>query len=83
MGQVVFGAIRGSRSLSWLEPPLQKLAAELCQREQCSQADLMDSAAAAYPRLTHTHAVRSYLMRYIRSAATEAGHKAAGHGKDS
>jgi hypothetical protein len=66
--------------LLWLEYPLQKLALELCQRERWSESDLMDAADTAFPHLLHTEAIHSYLMRYLRAASTEAGHKAAGHG---
>ena len=54
---------------------------EVCRREKWDQEQVIDAAEAAFPDRPHASALESYLFRYFRSAATEAGHKAAGHGE--
>ena len=68
------------RSLVWLDDALMEGLLEICRREQWSEEQVLDAAEAASPHRTHTSALQSYLFRYFRSAATEAGHRAAGHG---
>ncbi len=53
---------------------------ELCARERLDEAQVKDMAHAAFPDRPLIEALHSYVMRYFRSAAAEAGHKAAGHG---
>jgi hypothetical protein len=54
---------------------------ELCARERLDEAQVKDMAHAAFPDRPLIEAMYSYLMQYSRDAATEAGHKAAGHGR--
>ena len=68
------------RSLVWLDDALMEGLLEICRREQWSEEQVIDAAEAAFPHRTHTNALQGYLFRYFRSAANEAGHKAAGHG---
>ncbi|HEX5325706.1 MAG TPA: ribbon-helix-helix domain-containing protein [Acetobacteraceae bacterium] len=74
---VVAGSGRTSMRL---EPELWDALLEVCQREGQDLHTVIrgiDSSRSAGGR---TSAVRVFLLHYYRSAATEAGHAAAGHG---
>ena len=54
---------------------------EIVDREQASVAEICSLVEARRsPRETLTEAFRSYVLNYFRAAATEEGHKRAGHG---
>ena len=54
---------------------------EAAAREGLSLHDFCTGVAKRRGAYSMTAAIRVYLLRYFRGAATEAGHKAAGHGK--
>ena len=65
------------RTTMRLEPELWSALAEICQRERVSLSELVRRVDSPEGR---TSAVRIYALTYFRAAATEAGHRAAGHG---
>lgn len=72
-------ALRGRTSMR-LEPELWDALEEICNRESLSLAEVIKQIE----RLGHpggrTSAVRVHVLSYFRRAATEAGHRAVGHG---
>ena len=60
-----------------LEPELWEALGEICRRERWSLSELVRQVDLAGSR---TSSVRIYALSYFRAAATEAGHRAAGHG---
>lgn len=73
-------AERGRTSIR-LEPELWDALQEICRREQVGLGELVrrieQAGGSAGGR---TSAVRVYVMSYFREAATEEGHRRAGHG---
>ena len=63
-----------------LEPELWTALLEVCQREGHDVHALIRAVDAARHAGGRTSAVRVFLLQYYRSAATESGHAAAGHG---
>ncbi len=72
-------AVRGRSSMR-LEPEIWDALAEICSREQMPIADLVQRVEASLTSGGRTSAVRIFAFEYFRAAATEAGHRAAGHG---
>lgn len=73
-------AHRGRTSMR-LEPELWDALEEICHRESMSLAEVVQRIEAyRYPG-GRTSAVRVHVLGYFRDAATEAGHRAAGHGE--
>ena len=62
-----------------LEPELWSALDEMCQRERLTITMAIQAIEAAAPSGSRTSAVRVHLMRYFREAATEEGHRRAGH----
>jgi hypothetical protein len=54
--------------------------AEICRRERIDTAELVRRAEAESHSGGRTSAMRAHLLRYFRAAATEEGHRTAGHG---
>lgn len=73
-------AERGRTSIRF-EPELWDSLEEICRREQVGLGELVrrieQSSGEAGGR---TSAVRVFVLRYFREAATEEGHRRAGHG---
>ncbi len=63
-----------------LEPELWDALEEMCRREHMAIRDVMRRIGAKAPPGGRTSAVRVEVLDYFRAAATEAGHRAAGHG---
>jgi predicted DNA-binding ribbon-helix-helix protein len=63
-----------------LEPELWDALLEICQREEKDLHSVIKGVDATRHAGGRTSAVRVFLLQYFRSAATEAGHSAAGHG---
>lgn len=63
-----------------LEPELWEALLEVCQREGHDVHALIRTIDATRHAGGRTSAVRVFLLQYYRTAATEAGHAAAGHG---
>jgi predicted DNA-binding ribbon-helix-helix protein len=54
---------------------------EICRREHQTLHEICTVIENQRGLLSLTAAVRVFILTYFRAAATEAGHKAAGHGK--
>lgn len=63
-----------------LEPELWSALEEICLREKQNLATLVQNVERARNSGGRTSAVRVHIVDYFRSAATEAGHRAVGHG---
>ena len=72
-------AERGRTSMR-LEPELWEALSEICDREDRAIGDLIRQAEQSAPAGSRPSAVRVYIVRYFREAATETGHRHAGHG---
>ena len=63
-----------------LEPELWSALEEICHRESMTLADLVKSIERRGHPGGRTSAVRVFVLTYFRNAASEEGHRAAGHG---
>jgi predicted DNA-binding ribbon-helix-helix protein len=72
-------AARGRTSMR-LEPELWDALLEICLREDLDASELVRQIEAKGHAGGRTSAVRVYVLTYYRTAATEHGHLAAGHG---
>lgn len=72
-------AERGRTSMR-LEPELWDALAEICRRERTSPSELCRRLERSGLPGGRTSAMRVFIVTYFRSAATEEGHRAAGHG---
>ncbi len=63
-----------------LEPELWAALEEMCQRENLTVTMAIRAIESAHSPGSRTSAVRVHLLRYFRQAATEEGHRLAGHG---
>jgi predicted DNA-binding ribbon-helix-helix protein len=72
-------AERGRTSMR-LEPELWDVLLEICEREGQDISSLVRTIESAGHSGGRTGAVRVFVLTYYRSAATEAGHMACGHG---
>ena len=70
---------RGRTSMR-MEPELWDALLEICQRERRDMSQLVRSIEEVGHSGGRTSAVRVFVLEYFRSAATETGHEAAGHG---
>jgi predicted DNA-binding ribbon-helix-helix protein len=71
---------RLGRTSMRLEPELWSALDEPCRREGLTLAGLVQRIEAASHLGGRTSAVRVYALSYFRAAATELGHRDAGHG---
>jgi predicted DNA-binding ribbon-helix-helix protein len=72
--------VRGRRTSVRLEPALWDALREICRREAKSVHDLITEIAELRIQSTLTASIRVFLMNYFKAAATEDGHRRAGHG---
>lgn len=73
--------ISGRRTSVRLEPEMWDGLREICQRERSSLHQVCTTASLQKAEDTSlTAAIRVFVMRYFRLAATEEGHAKAGHG---
>ena len=63
-----------------MEPEVWDAIEEMCRREGMTHKELIPMVEATYGGNNLTSAVRAHVLTYFRRAATEEGHKAAGHG---
>jgi predicted DNA-binding ribbon-helix-helix protein len=63
-----------------LEPELWDALEEMCQRERLATRDMVRRIGARAAPGGRTSAVRTGVLGYFRAAATEQGHRNAGHG---
>lgn len=73
-------AERGRTSMR-LEPELWNGLHEICQREHIGIGELVRRIEQGGHAGGRTSAVRVYVVMYFRAAATEEGHRLAGHGR--
>jgi len=64
-----------------LEMPMWEGLEEICRREHRTLHEICSVIEGQRGQLSLTAAVRVFILTYFRAAATEAGHRAAGHGK--
>ncbi|MDE2029878.1 MAG: ribbon-helix-helix domain-containing protein [Alphaproteobacteria bacterium] len=73
--------VTGRRTSVRLEPEMWDGLQEICRRERASLHQICSSVAVQKREETSlTAAIRVFVMRYFRQAATEDGHVKAGHG---
>jgi predicted DNA-binding ribbon-helix-helix protein len=72
-------AERGRTSMR-LEPELWDALLEICEREGQDMSTLVRKVEARGHAGGRTSAVRVFVLDYFRTAATETGHSAVGHG---
>jgi predicted DNA-binding ribbon-helix-helix protein len=72
--------LNGQRTSLRLEPAMWEALEEICRREGRGLNDICAFIEAQRGRSSRTAAVRVFILRYFRAAATESGHSAAGHG---
>jgi predicted DNA-binding ribbon-helix-helix protein len=63
-----------------LEPELWDALSEICRRERQDLNQLVRQVESTGGSGGRTSAVRVFVLRYFREAASEAGHEAANHG---
>lgn len=71
---------RQGRTSMRLEPELWSALDEICRREGLTLAGLVQRTEATCHPGGRTSAVRVFALSYFRAAATEQGHRDAGHG---
>lgn len=73
--------VSGRRTSVRLEPEMWTALREISRREQCKVHDICSLIhLRKNPKTSLTAAIRVFLMLYYRAAATDEGHKRAGHG---
>lgn len=73
--------VNGKRTSIRLEAQMWVTLKEIAEREKCSVHDICTVIQnRKSDNITLTAAIRVFLMLYFKSAATEEGHKRAGHG---
>lgn len=70
------------RSSMRLEPEIWDALFEICRRENIAMGDLVRKVDGGREIGGRTSAIRVYAFNYFRNAATNEGHKLAGHGMD-
>jgi predicted DNA-binding ribbon-helix-helix protein len=68
------------RSSMRLEPEIWDALFEICRRENIAMAELVRKVDGGREIGGRTSAIRVYAFNYFRQAATEDGHRLAGHG---
>ncbi len=68
------------RSSMRLEPESWDALFEICRREKIGMADLVRKVDGGREVGGRTSAIRVFAFNYFRQAATEEGHRLAGHG---
>ncbi len=72
-------SLRGRTSMR-LEPELWEALREICHRECLTLGELVKRIEERGHPGGRTSAVRVFVLHYFRNAATEDGHRGAGHG---
>jgi predicted DNA-binding ribbon-helix-helix protein len=72
--------VSGHRTSVRLEPAMWHALKEVCVREHVTLHDAVSAIAEEHAASSLTSSIRAYLLRYFQSAATEDGHRRAGHG---
>lgn len=74
-------SIRGRRTSLRLEPAMWDALAEIARRERMTVHALCTAIDERRRESSLTAAIRVFALSYFRTAATEDGHRRAGHGK--
>lgn len=72
--------VAGHRTSIRLEPAMWAALTRVCEREHKSMNELVTGIAHSRDQSTLTASIRVYLLTYYQSAATDEGHRLAGHG---
>ena len=72
--------VAGHRTSIRLEPVMWTALHEVCAREQRTLNALVTDIADVRLESSLTASIRVYLLNYFRDAATDDGHRIAGHG---
>jgi len=70
----------GGRTSMRLEPEMWDALREICAREGMVLRDLILQVERTAAEGCRTSAVRVHVLQYFRAAATDDGHRSAGHG---
>jgi predicted DNA-binding ribbon-helix-helix protein len=73
--------VGGNRTSLRMEPAMWDAVTEVIDREGSSIHDFCTRVARGRGAASMTAAIRVFVLNYFRTAASEAGHRAAGHGK--
>lgn len=73
--------VAGRRTSMRLEPAMWDALQEICVREGKSLNELVTEIDRKRSESSLTAAIRVHLLRYFVAAATDEGHRLAGHGK--
>jgi predicted DNA-binding ribbon-helix-helix protein len=72
--------VAGHRTSIRLEPAMWEALNRVCTREDRSMNQLVTAIAGSREQSTLTAAIRVFLLSYYQAAATDEGHRRAGHG---
>jgi predicted DNA-binding ribbon-helix-helix protein len=72
--------VQGRRTSIRLEPQIWMILAEICRREPCTTEDFC-SYVASLKHGSLASSLRVFMLDYFRGAATDDGHRNAGHGQ--
>lgn len=75
--------VAGRRTSIRLEPTMWEALHQLCQREGRTLNEMVTAIDHGRTESSLTAAIRVYLLTYYRAAATDDGHRLAGHGMGS
>jgi predicted DNA-binding ribbon-helix-helix protein len=80
-GEVGFGPRPRTVGVMAGEPAMWEALEEICRREGQTISSICAFIESQRRGSSRTAAVRVFILRYFRAAATESGHLAAGHGR--
>lgn len=72
--------VGGRRTSMRLEPPMWEALQQVCSREGTALNRLVTDIERQRVESSLTAAIRVYLLQYFTAAATDEGHRLAGHG---
>ena len=72
--------VAGHRTSIRLEPAMWEALTRICERERKSMNEIVTCISRHRNQSTLTAAIRVYLLSYYQAAATDEGHRRAGHG---
>lgn len=72
--------VAGHRTSIRLEPAMWEALTRICERERKSMNEIVTLIARSRNQSTLTAAIRVFLLSYYQAAATDEGHRRAGHG---
>jgi predicted DNA-binding ribbon-helix-helix protein len=73
--------VAGHRTSIRLEPAMWEALRQICEREHKAANELVTEIERQRAESSLTAAIRVYLLRYFCAAATDEGHRLAGHGE--